>query len=188
MEKLYREQILTLPNGITIIRVIAIPFILVMLFSPNLIHRLVTAFFFFAVAITDTLDGYLARRRGMETTLGKFLDPLADKLLVTAALIALVYLQEVETWVAAIIILRELFISAFRFYYLVKNASFSASIPAKIKTTFQIVALSILIIYRRLPYANYIRMLGTAVLYVAVFLTVYSGAEYVIRFSRQSRK
>jgi len=81
-----------------------------------------------------------------------------------------------------------LFISAFRLYYLVNHASFSASLPAKIKTTFQIVALSILIIYRRLPYANYIRMLGTAVLYVAVFLTVYSGAEYVIRFSRQSRK
>ncbi len=61
MEKLYREQILTLPNGITIIRVIAIPIILIMLFSPNQIHRLVTALFFFAVAITDTLDGYRAK-------------------------------------------------------------------------------------------------------------------------------
>ena len=106
----------------------------------------------------------------------------------TAALIALVYLQEVETWVAAIIILRELFISVFRFYFLVNNASFSASIPAKLKTTFQIVALSILIIYRKLPFADYLRMLGTVVLYIAVFLTVYSGAEYVIRFSRQPKK
>jgi CDP-diacylglycerol--glycerol-3-phosphate 3-phosphatidyltransferase len=90
--------------------------------------------------------------------------------------------------VAAIIILRELFISVFRFYYLVNNASFSASIPAKLKTTFQIVALAILIVYRKLPFARHLHLLGTAVLYVAVILTVYSGAEYVIRLSRQSTK
>ena len=64
----------------------------------------------------------------------------------------------------------------------------SATSPAKLKTTFQIVALSILIIYRKLPFSDYLGMLGTATLYFAVFLTVYSGAEYVIRFNRQSKK
>jgi len=179
---------MTSANIITIIRIILVPFFLVILLTEMQNKEIIAFAIFVIAAVTDSIDGYVARKFNEVSDLGKFLDPLADKLLVTSALIALVYLQEVETWVAAIIILRELFISAFRLYYLVNHASFSASLPAKIKTTFQIVALSILIIYRRLPYANYIRMLGTAVLYVAVFLTVYSGAEYVIRFSRQSRK
>jgi CDP-diacylglycerol--glycerol-3-phosphate 3-phosphatidyltransferase len=178
---------MTTANIITITRIVLVPFVLVILLTEMQNKEIIAFAIFIIAAVTDALDGYVARKYNEVSDLGKFLDPLADKLLVTAALIALVYLQEVETWVAAIIILRELFISAFRFYYLVKNASFSASVPAKVKTTFQIVALAILIIYRKLPYANYLRMLGTAVLYVAVFLTVYSGAEYVVRFSRQSK-
>jgi CDP-diacylglycerol--glycerol-3-phosphate 3-phosphatidyltransferase len=99
-----------------------------------------------------------------------------------------VYLQEVETWAAAIIILRELFISAFRLYFLINDASFSASIPAKTKTTFQIVAISILILYRKMPYADYFYKLGTVVLYIAIFLTIYSGVEYVIRYSHSLKE
>ena len=176
---------MTTANIITIMRIILVPFFLVILLT-EMQNKEIIAFTIFVIAsVTDAIDGFVARRLNEVSDLGKFLDPLADKLLVTAALIALVYLQEVETWVAAIIILRELFISAFRFYYLVKNASFSASFPAKIKTAFQIVALAILIIYRKVPYANYVRMLGVALLYVAVFLTVYTGVEYIIRLSRQ---
>ena len=178
---------MTTANIITIIRIIMVPFFLVILLTEMQNKEFIAFAIFVIAAVTDSLDGYVARKYNEVSDLGKFLDPLADKLLVTAALMALVYLQEVETWVAAIIILRELFISVFRFYYLINNASFSASIPAKLKTTFQIVALSILIIYRKLPFANSLRMLGTAVLYVAVFLTVYSDAEYVIRLSRQPK-
>ena len=178
---------MTIANIITIVRIVLVPFFLVILLTEMQNKEFIAFAIFIIAAVTDALDGYVARKYKQVSDLGKFLDPLADKLLVTAALIALVYLQEVETWVAAIIILRELFISAFRFYYLVNNASFSASIPAKLKTTFQIVALAILIIYRKLPFADYTGMLGTAILYIAVFLTVYSGAEYVIRFSRQPK-
>jgi len=174
---------MTKANLITIVRIIMVPLFLVILLTEMQNKEIIAFAIFVIAAVTDSLDGYVARKYNQVSDLGKFLDPLADKLLVAAALMALVYLQEVETWVAAIIILREIFISAFRFYYLVKNASFSASIPAKIKTTFQIVALSILIIYQKLPYANYLRLLGTAVLYIAVILTVYSGVEYVVRFS-----
>ena len=174
---------MTKANLITIARIIMVPLFLVILLTEMQNKEIIAFAIFVIAAVTDSLDGYVARKYNQVSDLGKFLDPLADKLLVAAALMALVYLQEVETWVAAIIILREIFISAFRFYYLVKNASFSASIPAKIKTTFQIVALSILIIYQKLPYANYLRLLGTAVLYIAVILTVYSGVEYVVRFS-----
>ncbi|MCX6553967.1 MAG: CDP-diacylglycerol--glycerol-3-phosphate 3-phosphatidyltransferase [Candidatus Aminicenantes bacterium] len=174
---------MTKANLITIVRIIMVPLFLVILLTEMQNKEIIAFAIFVIAAVTDSLDGYVARKYNQVSDLGKFLDPLADKLLVAAALMALVYLQEVETWVAAIIILREIFISAFRFYYLVKNASFSASIPAKIKTTFQIVALSILIIYQKLPYANYLRLLGTAILYIAVILTVYSGVEYVVRFS-----
>jgi CDP-diacylglycerol--glycerol-3-phosphate 3-phosphatidyltransferase len=179
---------MTKANIITIVRIIMVPFVLVLLLTEMQNKEFFAFAIFVIAAVTDSLDGYVARKYDQVSDLGKFLDPLADKLLVSAALIALVYLQEVETWVAAIIILRETFISAFRFYYLVHSASFSASIPAKIKTTVQIVALAILIIYRKMPYAAQLRLLGTLVLYAAVFLTVYSGAEYVIRLSRQSRQ
>ncbi len=179
---------MTKANIITIIRFIMVPFVLVILLTEMQNKEFIAFAVFVIAAVTDAIDGYVARKYDQVSDLGKFLDPLADKLLVAAALIALVYLQEVETWVAAIIILRELFISFFRLYYLVNNASFSASIPAKLKTTFQIVALAILIIYRKLPFASQLHLLGTAVLYVAVFLTVYSGAEYVIRFSRAPKK
>jgi CDP-diacylglycerol--glycerol-3-phosphate 3-phosphatidyltransferase len=179
---------MTTANIITIMRIVLVPFFLVILLTEMQNKEIIAFAIFIIAAVTDALDGYVARKYNEVSDLGKFLDPLADKLLVTAALIALVYLQEVETWVAAIIILRELFISAFRFYFLIQNASFSASIPAKVKTTFQIVALAILIIYRKMPFANFLGMLGTAVLYIAVFLTIYSGAEYVIRYSRLPKK
>jgi CDP-diacylglycerol--glycerol-3-phosphate 3-phosphatidyltransferase len=179
---------MTKANIITIIRIIMVPLFLVILLTEMHNKEFIAFAIFVIAAVTDALDGYVARKYNQVSDLGKFLDPMADKLLVSAALIALVYLQEVETWVAAIIILRELFISFFRFYYLVKNASFSASIPAKFKTTFQIIALAILIIYRKLPYADHLRRLGTVILYIAVILTVYSGAEYVFRLSRQSQK
>jgi len=179
---------MTTANIITIIRIVLVPLFLVILLTEMQNKEFIALAIFVTAAVTDALDGYVARKYNEVSDLGKFLDPLADKLLVTAALIALVYLQEVETWVAAIIILRELFISAFRFYFLINNASFSASIPAKVKTTFQIVALSILIVYRKMPFSEYLGLLGTIVLYIAVFLTVYSGVEYVIRFSRHSKK
>jgi len=179
---------MTKANIITIVRIVMVPFVLVILLTEMQNKEIIAFAIFVIAAVTDALDGYLARKLNEVSDLGKFLDPLADKLLVTAALIALVYLQEVETWVAAIIILRELFISFFRFYFLINNASFAASVPAKLKTTFQIVALAILIICRKLPFGEHLHELGTVVLYVAVLLTVYSGAEYVIRFSRSAKE
>ncbi|MCK4817321.1 CDP-diacylglycerol--glycerol-3-phosphate 3-phosphatidyltransferase, partial [bacterium] len=118
--------------------------------------------------------------------LGKFLDPLADKLLVSAALLALVYLQIVETWIAAIIILREFFITAFRFYFLVKDTPFSASWIAKKKTLFQIISISVLILHNKIPgYEPIVKLAGTYLLYFAAILTIYSGVEYLIKYSRK---
>ena len=115
----------------------------------------------------------------------KVIDPIADKLLISAALLALVYLEVVETWIAAIIILREIFFLAFRFYFFVKDSQFSASWLAKKKTLSQIISISILIIYPKVPvYSDFVKEFGTWLLYYAAFLTVYSGIEYLIKFSK----
>jgi CDP-diacylglycerol--glycerol-3-phosphate 3-phosphatidyltransferase len=150
-------------------------------------NKEIFAFIIFIIAsISDAFDGYIARKYDQVTELGKFLDPLADKLLVSAALLALVYLQIVETWVAAAIILREIFITAFRFYFLVKDTTFSASWLAKKKTLFQVIAISILILHSRLPgYETLLFRAGTYILYFATFLTLYSGIEYIIKYSKR---
>jgi CDP-diacylglycerol---glycerol-3-phosphate 3-phosphatidyltransferase len=179
---------MTLANTITIARIILVPFVLVILLAEMENKEIIAFAIFIIAAVTDSLDGYVARKYKQVTALGKFLDPLADKLLVTATLIALVSQGVVETWAAAIIVLREVFISAFRFYFLVNNASFSASWPAKLKTTFQIVALAILILYSKMPYPEFFFWAGQIILYVAVVLTVYSGVEYVVRLGKSVRE
>ncbi|UCH93706.1 MAG: CDP-diacylglycerol--glycerol-3-phosphate 3-phosphatidyltransferase, partial [Candidatus Aminicenantes bacterium] len=152
-------------------------------------NKEILAFSIFLIAsITDAIDGYFARKYNQITEFGKFLDPLADKLLIAAALVALVYLEIVAAWVAALIILREIFIMAFRFYVLVKDIPFSASWLAKKKTVFQVVAISVLILYPKLPYSEVFFVIGTTTLYGAVFLTLYSGVEYVMKYAKSVRQ
>ncbi len=178
---------MTVANSITIGRILLVPIFLVILLT-EMDNKEILAFLIFLIAsVTDAVDGYYARKYNQITDLGKFLDPLADKLLVTAALLALVYLGIVATWAASIIILREIFITGFRFYFLVKESSFSASWLAKKKTLLQVIAISLLIIYPKCPYSELIMELGTACLYVAILLTVYSGIEYVVKYSRSAK-
>lgn len=173
------------PNIITIMRIILIPIFLVILLTEMENKEIFAFVIFIIAAISDAFDGYIARKYDQITELGKFLDPLADKLLVSAALLALVYLQIVETWIAAIIILREIFITAFRFYFLVKESAFSASWIAKKKTFFQIVSISVLILHNKIPgYESTVKLAGTYLLYIAAILTIYSGVEYLIKYSR----
>lgn len=175
---------MTIANMITVGRILLVPIFLVILLTEMENKEVIAFIIFLIAAITDAVDGYFARKYNEVTDLGKFLDPLADKLLVTAALLALVYLGKVSAWAASIIIFRELFITGFRFYFLVKDASFSASWIAKKKTMFQLIAMGLLIIHTKLPYPDVIFKIGTYVLYFAVCLTVYSGVEYVFKYSR----
>jgi CDP-diacylglycerol--glycerol-3-phosphate 3-phosphatidyltransferase len=176
-----------LANIITILRIVLVPIFLVILLT-KLENKEIFAFLIFVIAATsDAIDGYIARKYDQVTELGKFLDPLADKLLISAALLALVNLEIVETWVAAVIILREIFITGFRFYFLAKDTVFSSSILAKKKTMFQIIAIGVLIIYNKIPIVAYRGIafrVGTILLYIAAFLTVYSGIEYIIKYAR----
>ncbi len=179
---------MTIANILTIGRIILVPIFLVILLT-EMQNKEIFAFIVFLIAsITDAVDGYLARKMNQITELGKFLDPLADKLLITAALLAMVYLDFVATWVAAVIILRELFITAFRFYFLVKDSTFSASWIAKKKTLAQIIAICLLILHPEFPepISRYVFFAGEVVLYFAVALTLYSGGEYVYKYANAS--
>ena len=181
MEKLNREQIMTLPNGVTIIRVIAIPFILIMLFSPGRFYHFVTALLFLGAAITDTLDGYLARRRGMVTTLGKFLDPLADKLLIVTALVALIPARDIPIWMVIVIVGREIAITGLRGIAVSQNIVISASLWGKYKTFFEGAAIFFFILDGGGPSFNFY-WLGVGLLWIAVFLAVFSGVDYFRKF------
>lgn len=179
-------QTMNLANFITILRIILVPFFLVILLTEMENKEIFALIIFVIASISDGIDGYIARKYNQITELGKFLDPLADKLLVSAALLALVYLQIVETWVAAVIILREIFITAFRFYFLVKDSTFSSSWIAKKKTLSQIIAISVLILHSKVPgYESVVLKAGTFLLYFATFLTIYSGIEYLIKYSKK---
>jgi len=179
---------MTVANSITIGRILLVPIFLIILLTEVANKEIYAFAVFLIAAVTDAIDGYFARKYNQITEIGKFLDPLADKLLVAGALLALVYLGIVATWVAALIILREIFITAFRFYFLVKDSSFSASWIAKKKTMVQLIAIGFLIIYPELPEPEMFREIGTYILYLAVVLTIYSGVEYVWRYSKNVKE
>ncbi|HDP94551.1 MAG TPA: CDP-diacylglycerol--glycerol-3-phosphate 3-phosphatidyltransferase [Candidatus Aminicenantes bacterium] len=179
---------MTTANLITITRIVLVPIFLVILLTEMQNKEIIAFALFILASVSDALDGYFARRFNQITPLGKFLDPLADKLLVAAALLALVYHQYVETWVAAIIILREILITALRFYSLVQESVFSASWLAKKKTLMQIIGISVLIIHPKMPKPNFFFWAGTIILYFAVVLTVYSAFEYVLKYARPNQE
>ena len=181
MEKLNRQQILTLPNGLTIVRILAIPIILFLLFYPERTCRLITALFFLLVAVTDTLDGYLARRRGMVTTLGKFLDPLADKLLIVAALIALISARGIPTWMVIVIIGREISVTGLRGIALSQGIVISASTLGKYKTVFEVASISFLILNGDYFSIQFYQV-GMVLLWIAMGLAVISGVDYFKKF------
>jgi CDP-diacylglycerol--glycerol-3-phosphate 3-phosphatidyltransferase len=177
MEKVNRHQILTLPNGLTIIRILAIPIILFLLFYPERICRLITTLFFLLVAVTDTLDGYFARRRGLVTTLGKFLDPLADKLLIVAALIALISARGIPTWMVIVIIGREISVTGLRGIALAQGIVISASTLGKYKTVFEVASITFLILDGKY-FSIELHQVGMGLLWIALGLAVISGIDY----------
>ncbi|MGQ9509688.1 MAG: CDP-diacylglycerol--glycerol-3-phosphate 3-phosphatidyltransferase [Thermodesulfobacteriota bacterium] len=181
MEKLKRQQIFTLPNGLTIIRVIAIPIILFLLFFPERIFQWVTACLFLSVSLTDMLDGYLARRQGMVTTLGKFLDPLADKLLVVTTLIALMEVRGIPLWMVLTIVGREIAVTGLRGIAATQEIIFSASILGKYKTSFEVAALFILILNGEILTIQ-VYQVGMGLLWIALVLSILSGIDYFKKF------
>ena len=170
---------MNLPNKLTIFRVILIPFFVVFMLVPGIPYANIIATVIFCVAsFTDFLDGYLARRDGLVTNFGKFMDPLADKLLVGAALICLIETGQLPAWVVVIIISREFIISGFRLIASDNGVVIAASYWGKFKTVSQMIMVILLILNIHLPI---FQILGTILIWVSVILTVVSLVDYVVK-------
>jgi CDP-diacylglycerol---glycerol-3-phosphate 3-phosphatidyltransferase len=174
---------MNLPIALTLFRIVVVPLIIVFVISSDRVRVLIAAVIFVAASLTDWLDGRLARRRNQVTQFGTLLDPVADKLLVAAALIALVQVDMIGAWVAMVIIGRELAVTGLRGVALSMGVVVPASSLGKLKTVSQYVAVTILILERGVP-REYVpfHLVSVGVLWVAVGLTVVSGADYFYRF------
>ncbi len=181
MEKMSYQQILSLPNGLTVIRILAIPVILLLLFSSGRAFQIITAMVFLLVALTDTLDGYIARRRKMVTTLGKFLDPLADKLLIVTALIALISTRGIPLWMVIVIVGREIAVTGLRGIAISEGIVISSSMMGKYKTAFEMTSIFFLILNGAYLFLDF-HLIGMALLWVALALAVLSGFDYFKKF------
>ena len=172
------KKTITGPTWLTILRILlAILFMIFILYPAS--WAVVTAFIIFIVAsVTDKIDGHWARKTNNVTDLGAFLDPLADKILVNLALLALVYLQAVPVWVFAIILVRDFTIDGMRMSAARKNITISASFFGKLKTTFQMIAILILLL-SLIVNLEWIKITGDVLLYIALALTVFSGLDYL---------
>jgi len=166
------------PNVLTVLRIVAVPVLVVALLDETPDGDVIAAIVFALAALTDGLDGYIARRRQQITTFGKLMDPLADKLLVIAALISLVSLDRLAAWAAMVIIARELAVTGLRGLAAERGVVISASWLGKLKTALQIAAILALIAFDPTP------AWADALLYVAVAVTVISGADYFFGLRR----
>ena len=169
---------LTLPNVLTIARILLVPVLVAALLSEAPSGDALAAGVFALASFTDALDGWIARRRRIESAFGKLMDPLADKLLVTAALVALVSLNRVAAWVAMVIIAREFAVTGLRQLAVEQGHVVPASVWGKLKTTLQIAMVLVLIIVEGSP------LWVDALVYVTVAVTVLSGADYFFALRR----
>lgn len=175
------QTIWNLPNIISLIRVAFVPVFILLLLGTGRAFSIITAVLFAMVSLTDWLDGYLARRMGVVTNLGKFLDPLADKLLLTTILVMLIPLGRVPAWIAALIIGREVAVTGLRAVAASDGIVISASKAGKYKTAFQIAAILALVIHYPFWGINF-HTIGALLLWVALALTILSGVQYFINF------
>jgi CDP-diacylglycerol--glycerol-3-phosphate 3-phosphatidyltransferase len=159
------------PNVLTVLRILLVPVLVVALLDETPNGDLLAAIVFAVASLTDMLDGYLARTRNAITTFGKLMDPIADKLLIIAALVALVSLGRVEAWVAMVIIAREFAVTALRMAATSQGVVISASMFGKAKTCFQIAMVMALIVWGSPLWVDLL-------VYATVIVTVASGADY----------
>ena len=179
---------MNLPNALTIGRIFLIPLLVVVLltkFEGRLIFgvrkELVGAAIFGIASLTDVLDGYLARRRKQITTVGQLMDPLADKLLITAALVSLVSMGLAPAWMVAVILGREFLVTVLRSLAHARGVVIAASQLGKLKMVSQVVAILLLILGDQEPR---VFLLGTVALWVALTIALVSGFDYYRKFNR----
>ena len=169
---------MNLPNKLTVLRVIMVPFFVFFMLTDvgGAANKWIALALFCIASLTDLLDGKIARARNLVTNFGKFMDPLADKLLVCSAMIALIEMNRIPSWVVIIIIAREFIISGFRLIASDNGVVIAASYWGKFKTTFQMVMICLMI-------ANFpqLQILTDIIMWIALILTVVSLIDYLVK-------
>ena len=185
---------MNLPNKLTIARIILAPIFMIFLLIDNIYLRYLSTLIFIVAALTDAYDGYLARKTGVITGFGKFMDPLADKILVSTAFISFVALGYVQTWMVLVIILREFFVTGFRSLAAYKGVVIMPSYWAKWKTGCQMMVIIIILVYINLkstliPLGNDWSVFTTdsifrifdVMIFITMLLTVGTGIDYLVK-------
>jgi len=182
--------IFNIPNVITLCRIIVTPLVFILLlYAPGPVLSMGAALIFALASVTDFFDGYLARRMNLVTPLGKFLDPLADKLLVGVALIMMIPLERVPPWIVALIVGREILVTGLRLVAVKEGMVIESTLMAKQKTAFQLVAVIFLLAHYEytigLSQAGVtisFHTIGMILLYIALGITLWTGADYFYKF------
>lgn len=181
------DEVLCAPNLVTLARIAAIPFVLYLMDDRDPVRSFYAAVLFGVASATDALDGYLARRSGRTTLLGKFLDPLADKLLVMACLVYMVRIGRVDDWLAVLLIGREMAITGLRAIASSEGLVIAALPGGKNKTAFQMAGIGALILHFPYPFLGTsavvdFHIVGTYLLYISLLFSVFSAIEYIQLF------
>ncbi len=186
-----KNDLFNLPNAVTMVRIGMIPVILTFTYYESRLNSFIAAIIFAVTAATDFLDGWLARRRGLVTVIGKFLDPLADKLVVVSTLIMLVHLGRVAAWLVIVIMAREFIVTGLRTMAMGEGIVIAAGQEGKYKTAVQLAAISFLLLHYRYA-VDFVfftaevnaNAVGTWLLYLSVAFSVLSAALYIRDFLR----
>ncbi|MCX5849885.1 MAG: CDP-diacylglycerol--glycerol-3-phosphate 3-phosphatidyltransferase [Deltaproteobacteria bacterium] len=182
-----RHETFNLPNTITLMRISVVPFLFVLLSKPGEFWSLIIAILFVIASVTDFFDGYIARKYHLITTMGKFLDPIADKIIVNTAMILMIPIGRIPAWIVAITIIRDLIVDVIRSIASSEGIYIQASILGKQKTLTQIIAVTALMIHYSI-FGIDAHVVGTVIIYIALFLTIYSGVDYFIKLYHSVEK
>ncbi|MDI6754418.1 MAG: CDP-diacylglycerol--glycerol-3-phosphate 3-phosphatidyltransferase [Thermodesulfobacteriota bacterium] len=170
-----------IPNLLSFFRIAAIPFVVIFLLFPAPLPSFLAALFFSIASLTDLLDGYIARHQKSETSVGKLLDPLADKLLINSALIMLISLGRVPAWMVVLLVGREIAVTGLRGIASAQGVVIAASNWGKAKTIFQTIALIGLMLHYKYLGINF-HLIGMLLLWVALGIALWSGIDYFYKF------
>ena len=187
----FRQEAFNLPNAITLIRVAMIPVFLWFTYYESRVDSFIAAITYAATGATDFLDGWVARQRGLVTVIGKFLDPLADKLVVMAALVMLVHLGRVAAWVVIIIMAREFIVTGLRTIAMSEGIVIAAGQEGKHKATFQVAGITFLLLHYTYPvdigfwaFEFDANKVGTVLIFLSLAYSIWSMVDYFVGFIR----
>ncbi|MCX5807422.1 MAG: CDP-diacylglycerol--glycerol-3-phosphate 3-phosphatidyltransferase [Proteobacteria bacterium] len=184
-----KASLWTLPNRLSIIRILFVPLIIIFISTEEEELIFAACLLFIIAGITDGLDGYIARKMSMKTKLGLYLDPIADKLLVTSVLIALSYYRLVPLWITLILVGREFLINGLRSFYATEGIDIYPSFSGKLKTALQIVGITCILFYSSIhKFDRIMHSLGLIILYASLFFSIYSAVHYMIAIFRMPNK